>query len=137
MPSMIKLIVQPFKIAVMTKIENESQYLWAERRIEELLPLVNDDTPTDDPNYIELVLISSLAADYSDEHYAIGEPTLVDVIKLRMYEMGLTQANLGKMLNVSASRVSEILSGKCEPTLKVARAISVTLNIDANIVLGV
>lgn len=137
MPSMIKLIVQPFKIAVMTKIENEAQYLWAERRIEELLPLVNDDTPTDDPNYIELVLISSLAADYSDEHYAIGEPTLVDVIKLRMYEMGLTQANLGKMLNVSASRVSEILSGKCEPTLKVARAISVTLNIDANIVLGV
>lgn len=137
MPSMIKLIVQPFKIAVMTKIENEAQYLWAERRIEELLPLVNDDTPTDDPNYIELVLISSLAADYSDEHYAIGEPTLVDVIKLRMYEMGLTQANLSKMLNVSASRVSEILSGKCEPTLKVARAISVTLNIDANIVLGV
>lgn len=137
MPSMIKLIVQPFKIAVMTKIENEAQYLWAERRIEELLPLVNDDTPTDNPNYIELVLISSLAADYSDEHYAIGEPTLVDVIKLRMYEMGLTQANLGKMLNVSASRVSEILSGKCEPTLKVARAISVTLNIDANIVLGV
>lgn len=137
MPSMIKLIVQPFKIAVMTKIENEAQYLWAEQRIEELLPLVNDDTPTDDPNYIELVLISSLAADYSDEHYAIGEPTLVDVIKLRMYEMGLTQANLGKMLNVSASRVSEILSGKCEPTLKVARAISVTLNIDANIVLGV
>ena len=137
MPSMIKLIVQPFKIAVMTKIENEAQYLWAERRIEELLPLVNDDTPTDDPNSIELVLISSLAADYSDEHYAIGEPTLVDVIKLRMYEMGLTQANLGKMLNVSASRVSEILSGKCEPTLKVARAISVTLNIDANIVLGV
>lgn len=121
----------------MTKIENEAQYLWAERRIEELLPLVNDDTPTDNPNYIELVLISSLAADYSDEHYAIGEPTLVDVIKLRMYEMGLTQANLGKMLNVSASRVSEILSGKCEPTLKVARAISVTLNIDANIVLGV
>ena len=121
----------------MTKIENESQYLWAERRIEELLPLVNDDTPTDDPNYIELALISSLAADYSDEHYAIGEPTLVDVIKLRMYEMGLTQANLGKMLNVSASKVSESLSGKCEPTLKVARAISVTLNIDANIVLGV
>lgn len=119
----------------MTKIENEAQYLWAEQRIEELLPLVNDDTPTDNPNYIELVLISSLAADYSDEHYAIGEPTLVDVIKLRMYEMGLTQANLSKMLNVSPSRVGEILSGKCEPTLKVARAISVTLNIDANIVL--
>ena len=121
----------------MTKIENEAQYLWAEQRVEELLPLVNDNTPTDDPNYIELLLLSNLVADYSEEHYAIGEPTLVDVIKLRMYEMGLTQANLAKMLNISASRVSEILAGKCEPTLKVARAISITLNIDANIVLGV
>lgn len=121
----------------MTKIENEAQYLWAEQRVEELLPLVNDNTPTDDPKYIELVLLSNLVADYSEEHYAIGEPTLIDVIKLRMYEMGLTQANLGKMLNISSSRVSEILSGKCEPTLKVARAICTTLNIDANIVLGV
>lgn len=120
----------------MTKIENESQYLWAEQRVEELLPLVKDNTPTDDPNYIELVLLSNLLADYSDEHYAIGGPTLVDVIKLRMYEMGLTQASLGKLLNISASRVSEILSGKCEPTLKIARAISVKLNIDACIVLG-
>ena len=47
----------------MTKIENEAQYLWAEQRVEELLPLVNDNTPTDDPNYIELVLLSNLVAD--------------------------------------------------------------------------
>ena len=121
----------------MTKIENETQHLWAEKRVEELLPLVNDNTPTDDPNYIELVLLSNLVADYSEEHYAIGEPSLTDIIKLRMYEMGLTQAKLGELLNISASRVSEILSGKCEPTLKVARAISINLGIDANIVLGV
>lgn len=137
MQSMIKLIVQQFKKCAMTKIENETQYLWAEKRVEELLPLVNDNTPTDDPNYIELVLLSNLVADYSEEHYAIGEPSLTDIIKLRMYEMGLTQAKLGELLNISASRVSEILSGKCEPTLKVARAISINLGIDANIVLGV
>lgn len=121
----------------MTKIENETQYVWAEQRVEQLLPLVNDNTPTDDPNYIELVLLSNLVADYSEEHYAIGEPTLVDVMKLRMYEMGLTQAGLAKLLKISASRISEILSGKCEPTLNLARTISTTLNIDANIVLGV
>lgn len=38
------------------KIKNEAQYEWAEKRVEELLPLVNDNTPEDDPNYIELVL---------------------------------------------------------------------------------
>lgn len=53
-----------------------------------------------------------------------------------MYEMGLTQTKLSELLNVSPSRISEYLSGKCEPTLKVAREISRKLNIDANIVLG-
>lgn len=121
----------------MAKIENEAQYEWAIKRVEELLPLVDDNTPLDNPYSIELELLSNMVADYSDEHYAIGEPTLIDVIKLRMLEMGLTQASLGKLLNISPSRISEILSGKSEPTLKIARAISINLNIDANIVLGV
>jgi HTH-type transcriptional regulator/antitoxin HigA len=44
----------------MTKIENETQYQWAVKRVEELLPLVNDDTPTDDPHSIELELLSNV-----------------------------------------------------------------------------
>ena len=58
----------------MTKIENEAQYAWAGQRVEQLLLLVNDNTPTDDPNYIELILLSNLVADYSEEHFAVGEP---------------------------------------------------------------
>lgn len=57
----------------MTKIENESQYEWAVSRVEQLLPLVNDDTTETDPNYIELALLSNLVADYSEEHYFIGD----------------------------------------------------------------
>ncbi|HJG10587.1 MAG TPA: transcriptional regulator [Bacteroides xylanisolvens] len=87
-------------------------------RIEELLPLVDDNTPLNDKNPIELDL-------------------LVDVIKLRMYEMGLNQVKLLELLEVSLSRVSDYLTGRCEPTLKVARVMSRKLNIDANIVLGI
>lgn len=121
----------------MTKIENQSQYEWAVKRVEELLPLVDDNTLLDDPNSIELELLSNLVADYSDEHFAIGEPTLVDVLKLRMFEMGLNQKTLSGLIGVSPSRLSDYISGKCEPTLKVAREMSRKLNIDANIVLGV
>ena len=63
--------------------------------------------------------------------------SLVDAIKLRMYEMGLNQAKLSELLGVSPSRVSDYLTGRSEPTLKVARDISRKLNIDASIVLGV
>ena len=114
----------------MTKIETKAQYDWAVKRVEELLPLVTDETPLDDPSSIELELLSNLVADYSEEHFALGEPTLVDILKLRMYEMGLNQKSLAKL-------ISDYISGKCEPTLKVAREISRKLSIDANIVLGV
>lgn len=121
----------------MTKIENQTQYEWAVKRVEELLPLVKDDTPLSHPNSIELELLSNLVADYSEEHFSLGEPSLVDVLKLRMYEMGLNQKSLSQLIGVSPSRLSDYISGKCEPTLKVAREISRKLNIDANIVLGV
>lgn len=121
----------------MTKIENENQYEWAVNRVEQLLTVVNDATSENDPNYIELVILSNLVADYSDEHFSLGEPSLVDVIKLRMYERGLNQAALAKLIGVSPSRICDYLSGKSEPTLKVGRIISQKLDISPAIVLGV
>ena len=59
----------------MTKIENEDQYNWAVKRVEELLTLVNEDTPVDDPASMELELLSNLVADYSEAHFALGEPS--------------------------------------------------------------
>jgi len=121
----------------MTRIENKTQYEWAVARVEELLPIVDDNTPLNDSNYIELVLLSNLVADYSDEHFDIGTPTLVDIIKLRMYEMGLTQKGLAQLLCISPARMSEIITGRKEPTYHIARDISKKLDIDASIVLGV
>ena len=69
--------------------------------------------------------------------YPIGKPSLMDSIKLRMYEMGLTQKGLADLIGISPSRLSDLLSGKCEPTIRTARTISRKLDIDAAIVLGV
>ena len=118
-------------------IKNEKQYRAACTKIEELLKVVGNDTPADDLNFIELDLLSDLVADYEEVHYPVKEPQLQDVIKLRMYEMGINQTSLSELLEVSPSRVSEYLSGKSEPTLSVARKISQMLNISASVVLGV
>ena len=56
----------------MTKITTNEQYEWAVKRVEELLPLVNDNTPVNSPESIELQLLSGLVADYSEEHFNIG-----------------------------------------------------------------
>ena len=121
----------------MKKIKTEKQYKAACERINELLKIVSNNTPVDDPNYLELDMISDMVAEYEDIHYPIGKPTLIDIIKLRLYEMGITQSKLAEMLGLSNARVSEILNGKSEPSLKIGRELSRQLNIDPEIVLGV
>jgi HTH-type transcriptional regulator/antitoxin HigA len=118
-------------------IKTKKQYEAICERIEELLKIVDNDTPPDNRNFIELDLLSDLVADYEEAHYPIKTPDLKDVIKLRMYEMNINQTQLSELLDLSPSRVSGYLTGKCKPTLSVARNISRKLNINAAIVLGV
>lgn len=56
----------------MEKIENEKQYEKAVERIDELLRIVDDNTPPEDKNSIELVSLSNLVAEYEDRHYPMG-----------------------------------------------------------------
>lgn len=121
----------------MIRLEAKEQYDWAVSRVEELLPLVKEDTLSSDPYFIELELLSNLVADYSEEHFRIGAPSLVDVLNLRLYEMKLTKRQLAEIIGVSPSRISDYMNGRSEPTLSVARTISQKLNIDPSVVLGV
>jgi HTH-type transcriptional regulator/antitoxin HigA len=121
----------------MKKIKNETEYNAIMARIDELVEIVGEDTPNTDKNYIELDILTDLVVAYEEEHFPVSEPALTDVMKLRMYEMNLTQKSLADLLGVSPSRVSEIISGKSEPTLGIARNISKKMKIPASVVLGV
>ena len=59
----------------MVQIKSEKQYKAACERINELLKVVNNDTPADDKNMLELDLVSDLVADYEEEHYPIAAPS--------------------------------------------------------------
>ncbi|MFV0573121.1 MAG: type II toxin-antitoxin system HigA family antitoxin [Xanthomarina gelatinilytica] len=118
-------------------IQTEKEYNAIVERMEELLQNPDNIENQEAKGYVELNLLSDLVADYEERHYPVKKPSLVEVVKLRMAELGLNQKRLSELLGVSTSRVSEYLNGKSEPTLKVARDISVKLGIDASIVLGV
>ena len=120
----------------MTAIKTEQQYEKITERIEELLLLVNNNTSPDNKDFVELDLLSGLVADYEALQNSIKIPTLPEIIKSCMKERGLTQVALSAMLEISVSRVNEILTGKCLPTFKLARKIHKTLGIDANLILG-
>lgn len=119
------------------KIENKKSYEAAMERLEELELMVREDTPEDDVYYKELdALITEIDA-YESVAFPIAKPSLAATLKLRMYEMGLSQAAMSSMLGVSVSSFRRYLSGKQEPSLHVARQMSSSFNIDPAIVLGV
>ena len=61
----------------MAQIKSEKEYRKLMQRIEQLLEVVDDDTPRDDINYIELDALSDLVEEYEDVHYPIGKPSLI------------------------------------------------------------
>jgi len=121
----------------MAQIKTEKEYEAAMARIDELLPLTwGDGIPEDSPENIELSLLSDLVAEYEDVHYPIATPSLVEILKLRMYEMGLSQKSVAALLGISAPRMSEIMHGKTEPSLSLARTMCLKLNITPEMALG-
>ena len=120
----------------MAEIENEMQYERIFERIEELLKVVDDDTPLDNRYMVELELLSNLVVEYEEKHYPIEPPTLIEMVRERMFEMKLSQKEVAELLGVSPPRISEYLNGKSEPTLKVARLMHQKLDIDPDILLG-
>ena len=119
----------------MSKVTKE-QYEFALARVEELLPLVDDNTPANDRNAVELTMMSDIIIDYEKEHYPIGKPTVAQLIQLSLDEKNMSQKQLAEEIGVSPSRINDYVSGRTEPTLKIARMLCVTLGITPAAMLG-
>lgn len=114
----------------------KQQYEYSLNRIEELLPLVTDETPASDRYAVELAIVSDVVEAYEKLHFPIAKPTIGELISLSIEEKGMTQKQLAKELGVSPSRVSDYISGRAEPTLRIARAICLILGIAPAAMLG-
>ncbi len=115
---------------------SKEQYEFALNRIEELLPLVDDNTPANDKNAVELSVMSDLVINYEKEHYPIGKPNVAELIQYSLGEIGMTQKQLAFEIGVSPSRVNDYISGRSEPTLKIARMLCQVLNISPAAILS-
>ena len=112
------------------------RYEYALSRVEELLPLVNDAMPASAPESMELAIMSEFVIAYEKEHFPIGKPTVSELIQDTLEEKGMTQKQLAAMIGVSPSRVSDYVSGRAEPTLRIAKALCAVLGISPFLMLG-
>lgn len=122
---------------IMKKSITKEQYELALERIETLLPQVDDSTSTTDKRAVELALMSDIVIEYEKEHFPIAKPSIADIIDLSLNDKGMSKKDFAKEIGVSASRVSDYLTGRSEPTLKIARMICKVLNIPPAVMLGI
>lgn len=62
------MIKQVDKELGIEKIETEEQRNWAERRVNELADLLDENTPIYDLNSVEMELLALMVMDYDEEH---------------------------------------------------------------------
>ena len=90
----------------------------------------------------EVTLLNKLsltAEQYEDnlQMMPIKTPTtLVEMIRFKMFEMNLKQKQLANLLEISETRISELLCGKRKLNLELAKKLYQKLNIDAAFLLS-
>ena len=108
-------------------LKTETDYRNALTRLDEVIDATMGTSEGD-----ELELLALLIKDYEEKHYPVRLPDPVNMIKLRMEEMGLKNKDLVDIIG-SESHVSSVLSRKRQITLEMARKLSKRLNIRASI----
>ena len=112
-------------------IRNEADYAVALRRIDVLME--NDPEPTSAEGE-ELELLCLLVERYEEAQYPMDLPDPVSAIKFRMEQRGLKAKDLIPYLG-SASKVSEIISGRRTLSLTMIRNLVKGLGIPAEVLL--
>ena len=110
-------------------IRTEADYDAAVARIGELM-----DAAPGTPEGEELDLLGDLVILYESRHVKKELPTPTAAIEFRMEQAGLTPRDLAPFIG-SRAKVSEVLSGKRDITMSMARALHKHLGISADVLL--
>jgi len=116
-------------MSTIKRIRNEADYRAALARIDALM-----DAEPGTPEGEELDVLTDLVEHYEEKHVALGYPSAVAAIEFRLEQAGLTRRDLVPFIG-SRAKVSEVLSGKRQITMPMARALHEHLGIPAEVLL--
>ncbi len=105
-------------------IRNEAAY---ERAVAEVRRLWGSAPGTAKGDRLDVLMI--LVEAYETQHHAVAHPDPIEAIKARMQDLGLARGDLGSLLNVTSSRVSELLTRRRPLTLEMIRTLAVALTL--------
>lgn len=116
-------------------LRTEQDYNEATSRIYNLINSSNTPIKPDSPEGEEIELLSILVEKYEEEHQVFEAPDPVEAIKFRMDQMNLKQRDLAPLFG-GKTRVSEVLNGKRNLTLKMITLLNRYLGIPLESLIG-
>ena len=115
-------------------ISNEKSYKLALKKVDDLMKLGSQKITFDQAK--EITTLAKSIQTSEKNIYTITPPTtLAGMIELRMYEMKFKQVELAKLLGISNTKLSLILSGKQKADLQFIKSIHKELKINAEFIL--
>ena len=117
-------------------ITNEQEFEEASQIIDTLIDADLIQDPIERKAALDILeAITILAYEYEKKHYSIPKPDPIEAIKERMEQLNLTQKDVAQYFG-GENRVSEVLRGKRDLTVKMIKAISKNLRISTDTLLG-
>lgn len=116
------------------KIANEKDYKLALKKVDQIMKLGASKITISQAK--QITILAKTIQFYEKNIYTVTPPTtLAGMIELRMYEMKLKQIELAKILGVSNTKLSLILSGKQKADLLFIKSVHRELKINAEFIL--
>jgi HTH-type transcriptional regulator/antitoxin HigA len=120
---------------------SKEEFVLAEKQMNDLLALATSKGGFEfltQKETQDLKEFSKIVKAYEDMHYSIPMPqTVQGLIELKMYEKKLKQKELAQLLNITDTKLSEIMHHKRKPSLSFLKAMNQILGIDGNLLLKI
>ena len=102
--------------------------------MDELSPSEGQIDDPDHPSRAELDVLTTMVTVYEEQHHPIGPADPIAAIDFRLDQMGLARRDLVPIIG-SRAKVAEVMSGKRDITMAIARALHQHLGIPADVLL--
>ena len=123
----------------MKKEITKTAFVLAESKMNEILAIATGKGGFDNLTAAESKVLAKhtkVVEKYEAIHYTMPMPeTIEGLIALKMHEKKLKQKDLAKLLEVTDTKLSEILHHKRKPSLSFLKAMNEKLGIDGNLLL--
>lgn len=122
------------------KINTRTEYEKGLREIESLMNLFSDGE--NEENDFKIAELAKSIEEYEERHAVMPMPlvirkpeTLPEVIEFKMFERKMKRKDMAKLLEISETRLSEVMHGKRKVNMELAKKLYKTLGVDPKFIL--